>query len=1103
MVHLRSQFWMTVILLVLAACRGGGGDGAPAAAVQTSAIDQPLRELATTRLGLTGNAAAPRGLTQVVPDDDPMVKLGQLLFFSQTLSASYDVSCGTCHHPDFGGSDGLSISIGVVPRVPSVVGPGRQVDPLLDLDPSADGGPNMHRNSITTFNAALMDRNMMFDGRVLVLESATIAGGHGQEIQTPESGQRADADPVDGLLEFTVKGPIVNDNEMRGFLYTDYPTAAAYREHLVDRLRGVVDTQYNPNADAAANWLALFRDAFDDPAAAAEEVITMPNVQRALSAYVASQTFVDTPWKDYLQGDDDALSERAKEGALLFLLPLSEGGFGCAACHSGDRFSDEAFHNVGFPQIGRGFLRADRNDFGRWSTTRASTDLHAFRTPGLLNVAMTAPYGHAGSFQTLEELIRYHVDPREEVNRFDFRLRGLDQFFGTGLFYAHAEPHTRAAIAEGNFAEAEALLPARLPTSLEVARLKSFLESLTDRCVATPACANQWTPDAAEDPDGHLLVRDVSLGGFDVDASGPGDYPQQISLVFPPTAGRATFADVESCVDGLAVQDNTGETLFTEQTDPGFGLTDAHAYSAYAWFGAERGSLLEATMIGGGVSAAYLTDDCWPDLIYTGDVALVAYENVAGNSFQKLDVLGAAADFEYTGAAVADLNGDYRRELVLGNLLPGEVPILAQDGTGVYARIGALPMVRPTYGISFAPLDDTGYPYFYLAHWSGGSGNDGFTSPALWKNDGAILMPWDEQAGTSAAYIDQRFNFTPKFADFTGDGLIDLVVASDFSTSSTLRNVAATAQEPPVFAGETNRDVITDENGMGSTLLDIDNDGNLEWFVTSVFENSDMPATGNWGQTGNRLYRNISTIDGIAFSDITTQAGVRIGHWGWGACAADVNNDGFIDLFHVNGFGYIPNGVVTDERSAADQTRYLELAGQFQFTASRLFINDGDGTFTESANDWGIDAGSEGRGLTCFDFDRDGDIDIAVLGHSVGLQFFENRSGSGLGRHFINVRLVGAPPNTDAIGARVYVTADIGGGFGSQTQLRLGEASSNFNSQNPPDLHFGVGQADNIDELRVVWPDQTELICNDVAANQFLVLDQRDGDAACPAPAGP
>ena len=130
---------------------------------------------------------------------------------------------------------------------------------------------------------------------------------------------------------------------------------------------------------------------------------------------------------------------------------------------------------------------------------------------------------------------------------------------------------------------------------------------------------------------------------------------------------------------------------------------------------------------------------------------------------------------------------------------------------------------------------------------------------------------------------------------------------------------------------------------------------------------------------------------------------------------------------------------------------------------------------------------------------RDVDVDIVVVDHSTGLQFFENRSGSAAGRAFLNVRLVGAAPNTDAIGARIAVTSAGGHGFGTQTQFRLSQANSNFNSQNTPDLHFGLGQAVQADSVRVIWPGCAELVCTGIAANRFIVLDERRGGTACPA----
>jgi hypothetical protein len=403
-------------------------------------------------------------------------------------------------------------------------------------------------------------------------------------------------------------------------------------------------------------------------------------------------------------------------------------------------------------------------------------------------------------------------------------------------------------------------------------------------------------------------------------------------------------------------------------------------------------------------------------------------------------------------------------------------------------------MARHTFGISFAPLDDSGRPYFYLAHWSAGSGNNG-TSPALWRSTGLAVQPWDIEADTTSAFVDQQFNFTPKFADFTGDGDIDLVLASDFGTSQTLQH-DGTADF--AFENVTNEEVITDENGMGSTLLDIDNDGRLEWFVTSVFD-PDGLAEGNWGLTGNRLYRNTSTGGDLSFEDITDEAGVRDGYWGWGACAADFDNDGYIDIFHVNGFGHIPRDVADAADEVETKNRYDIITGYFQNKPPRLFMNNGDGTFDDEATAWTIEP-SEGRGVVCFDYDRDGDMDIVLLDHSTGLQFFENDIGHGAGHAFLNIRLVGETPNTDAIGARVHITANVtGDAFGEQTMLRLSEANSNFNSQNPPDLHFGLGEA-GVASLRVVWPDGEELTCLTVPINQFLVLDQRDGQAACPAP---
>jgi enediyne biosynthesis protein E4 len=544
-----------------------------------------------------------------------------------------------------------------------------------------------------------------------------------------------------------------------------------------------------------------------------------------------------------------------------------------------------------------------------------------------------------------------------------------------------------------------------------------------------------------------------------------------------------------------AVNANT-QTFVNHTGSADFGLTAPHGFDRETWMAG--GNTFEPVMMTGGASAAYLDDDCWPDIVYAGGDAsgLVFYRNRGDQLGYQAEAWVSAAlrtslGTRLSGIGTADLNGDYRRELVVGNIVSDSVAVLAAADSGMYYRIAALNMSRHTFGISFGLLGASPYPSLYLAHWSG-NGVPG-TAPAFFFNDGGTrLLPYDGKAKTSSAYVDQSFNFTPKFADFNGDGMQDIVLASDFGTSQVLQN-----DDEKGYTNVTDDAVITDENGMGSALLDFDNDGKLDWFVTSIHD-PEGTALGNWGGTGNRLYRNVSTGTQVAFEDVTSTADVRDGAWGWGACAADFNLDGFIDLFHVNGFGLFPDDVLPTGGESA-KPYFIEATQQFVGVSSRLFINAGDGTFDEQAAAWGINVPSEGRGVACFDYDRDGDLDILLLDHSTGLQFFENQVGHDADHGFLNVRLVGAPPNTDALGARVTVVADVGHGHGVQTQLRTSEANSNFNSQNLPDMVFGLGAATGVSTLTVTWPnDPTPLVCSDVAVNQFAVFDQRDKQ--CPVP---
>jgi cytochrome c peroxidase len=1107
---------LTLSTLLLTSC--GGEDGPRGSDVQL------VREVLAQGAG--GDPA--QGRTAVTPAGNPLLKLGELLFFSKTLGGTFDAACASCHQPGLAGADALSLAIGVAAVDPDVTGPGRLMKESADYDPDKDGGPNSPRNSQTIINSTLYRKSVFFDGRVA---TRNLSGNADDGIVTPDSPLSGDPEAGDSLLAAQARFPTTSPDEMRNFLHPQLTGTEDFRNLLVARLRGRADNDHL-RPDGPGNWLRLFREAFGQPQADADTIITYANIQAAIAAYEASLVFVDTPWRRFMDGDAHAISNDAKQGALLFFRRREDGGLGCSACHSGSFFTNEAFYNAGFPQLGRG-KRADKRDYGRWQVTKQDADKFAFRVPSLINVALTAPYGHAGEFQDLASLLRYHADPVAGAAHYDYSLQQLDQFKYGRTRYPLAPRYTQEAVDSPNLAAG--LLPGRPLSAEEVTQLTAFLDTLTDRCLRASVanCLAAWVPDRREDPDGNQIpgsdgamatragpvqaagAGQATLRPAAIVATAPPPYPaSRVNLGTARDARRRTFPDTRPACAGVPASGhlaNDGD--FFSEEHRALGLRIHHGYDQQrAWFHGKGVNNFSETSFAGGVTAAYLDDDCWPDIAYASGSrrGIVAYVNQrsTGRGFAALDIMPsrAAIGGRYTGIGVADLQGDYHRELVLGNLVAGKVRILKADDSGTYREIAGyddaktrevvngLPMARSTFGIAFGDYNRDGYPDLYFGHWDYG-GLPG-TAPAFWLNRGGkALSPYDDVVKVSAAdALNQNWQFTPAFADVDGDGWQDLLIASDFLTTTVLRNVpnpdpASRDKTTRVFRNVTDVSVITDENGMGSTQGDFTNSGRLDWFVTDIYYPPQTPLL-YAGIHGNHLYRNLSTPGKIRFADVSKAAGISNAMWAWGTCAADFNNDGWLDLFVVNGFGVWPHfSGLTDKESTF--LAQMGLSPLFQNTAPRLFINNGDGTFTEKAAAWHVDMPLNGRGLACFDYDRDGDIDVAALDQSVGIKFFENHSGSGQGHHFINIRLVGDRPNTDALGARVFVTADLNGNGvieTGETQMRVSRANSNFNSQDLPDLHFGLRDATVVKDIRVVWPDGRARSYRDVAANNFLIL---------------
>ena len=306
--------------------------------------------------GITGDPTTGRTLPSIT---DPKAQLGKKLFFTKGLGGNVDSACVTCHHPTLGGGDNLSLPIGVGSETPDLLGVGRfhSSDPAVyeeDKGGEFDGGPTVPRNAPTTFNIALWDQVLFHDGRVESLgKEANENGASGAGIRTPDSAFGiADPDAGENLTAAQARFPVTSNEEMRGF-EVGQTSRGAIRDLLALRLAGT--------------WGDEFINAFGDAA------ITYPLIAEAIGEYERSQIFVDTPWKKFIEGDKDAISESAKRGAMKFFDTAENGGANCVSCHSGDFFTNEKFHVTAAPQIGRGkgndngTLKND--DFGRFRET--------------------------------------------------------------------------------------------------------------------------------------------------------------------------------------------------------------------------------------------------------------------------------------------------------------------------------------------------------------------------------------------------------------------------------------------------------------------------------------------------------------------------------------------------------------------------------------------------------------------------------------------------------------------------------------------------------------------------------------------------------------
>jgi cytochrome c peroxidase len=390
--------------------------------------------------GLAGAQNLPEPLTDdaFLQFDPAQARLGQLLFFDPLLSGNRNISCATCHSRAFGSGDGVALSFG---EGGQGIGPDRRQGTAV---------VRQSRNAPALWNLGAKEVRVLFhDGRV---------ERHDGGFRTPAGGRLPDG--LNSILAAQILFPLLARTEMAGDPNENEIGSAAVDNPREAWARIAARVQKNET------YLAMFETAFG---VADVEIVHVVN---ALAAYIdADFRAQDTPFDRYLSGDKAAMSEDQVTGMTLFY-----GKAGCSRCHSGPLFSDQKFHSIGVPQFGPGLTRRFdpvARDVGRMAVTDNLVDAYLFRTPFLRNVARSSPYGHNGAFATLEDVIRHHANPIEQLQNWTSdRVTLLTARKSTDDFAIMSEE-----VEKGRLLKSVSIFPVGL-SDIEIHALVAFLNSL-------------------------------------------------------------------------------------------------------------------------------------------------------------------------------------------------------------------------------------------------------------------------------------------------------------------------------------------------------------------------------------------------------------------------------------------------------------------------------------------------------------------------------------------------------------------------------------------------------------------------------------------------
>ena len=311
----------------------------------------------------------------------------------------------------------------------------------------------------------------------------------------------------------------------------------------------------------------------------------------------------------------------------------------------------------------------------------------------------------------------------------------------------------------------------------------------------------------------------------------------------------------------------------------------------------------------------------------------------------------------------------------------------------------------------------------------------------------------------------RRWALAAAAADLRGTGYPDLFIANDYGISELFFNDGKHFHE----VGKQTGVGFAPKSGMNASMADVLNNGKYAIYVSNISEEGVLIQ-------GNNLWvpREGTAGDGLKFDNLARAMDVEMGGWSFGAQFGDLNNDGTLDLYLVN--GYISADRNTNywydfSKIAGGNSTIISDAGQWPsmdgrslsgFQQKRVWLNDGTGKFVNVAQAVGVGDVYDGRAVAMVDLWNRGVLDVVVANQKGPLLVYKNTVAPE--NKWIGFELEGTASNRSAIGAEVRVFWD------GREQVQQVTGGNGFCSQNQRRLHFGLGKNPRLEKVQIRWP---------------------------------